>query len=102
MKIIKLKDTLKVNCPNGGFISNRYLLEKDGMGYTITNTFIPKGEPQRWHYKYHLESCLCIKGHGKIQDVKTLKVYDIKPGTMYVLNNHDEHAILRMLIRLLG
>jgi L-ectoine synthase len=95
MKIIsiyKLAGTRReVHCPHGGFISTRFLLESDGMGFTVTRTFIPKGDPQYWHYKNHLEACLCIKGHGKLQDVKTLKVYDIKPGIMYALDKNDAH-----------
>lgn len=95
MKVINIKDLegtdREVHCPKGGFISTRFLLESDRMGFTLTRTYIPKGEPQHWHYKNHLEACLCIKGYGKLQNVETLEVHDIKPGVMYALDKNDEH-----------
>lgn len=95
MKILTaemLMDTEReVNCPNGGFVSRRFLLESDNLGYTITHTTITPGMSQRWHYKNHFESCYCIKGYGILTDVKTGVDYTITPGVMYVLDDHDEH-----------
>ena len=81
-----------VNCPKGGFISNRYLLESDKMGFSLTMTIIPVNGKQRWHYKNHLEACLCISGTGILVDVKNNKEYTISKGDMYALNNNDEHT----------
>lgn len=95
MKIIRLEDIegtpRQVHCPNGGFISNRFLLEEDKMGFTVTKTFIPKGKPQHWHYKNHLEACYCISGYGILTDNRHLIQHDVVPDTMYVLDNHDSH-----------
>lgn len=95
MKIVtfdSIKNTeRKVVCPNGGFISYRFLLKKDGMGYSFHKTFIPKGRLQKWHYKYHLESCYCVSGKGRITDLKTMKTFLIVPDTLYALDNHDDH-----------
>ena len=47
MKVIRTKaldSSRVVECPNGGFVSNRILLESDGMGYAMTKTVIPVGE----------------------------------------------------------
>ncbi len=96
MKIIDFNDLYgtdrEVDCPNGGFKSLRFLLEEDGMGYTMTRTSIPKGEPQRWHYKKHLETCYCIKGHGILINLATEEKFEIKPGVAYVLDKHDDHT----------
>jgi len=94
MKVIKTSDLPKeriVECPRGGFTSNRILLEEDGMGYTITKTIVHPGERQTWHYKWHLESCYCVSGKGVLTNAATGETFEILPDTTYVLDNHDKH-----------
>jgi L-ectoine synthase len=81
----------EVHCPNGGFVSYRYLLEKDGMGFSLHRTFIPKGPQQRWHYKRHKEACFCIQGRGFLTNAASGETFLIEPGVCYVLDKHDEH-----------
>ena len=102
MKIVKLekiKNTLReVECPKGGFVSNRILLEEDGMGYSLTKTVIPPKGKQHWHYKNHLETCFCVSGKGRLtwtenqadNAITTYEAY-IEPDTTYVLDKHDDH-----------
>lgn len=80
-----------VQCPRGGFESIRYLVADDNMGFSLHRTEIPKGDWQHWHYKNHLEACYCVSGKGYLKDAETGEVYEIVPGTCYVLNNHDDH-----------
>lgn len=88
----ELKDMdRKVSCPNGGFISYRFLLESDGMGYSLTKTVIPKGDEQFWHYKNHLESCLCISGEATLTNAVTGEEHPITPDTIYILDKNDAH-----------
>lgn len=75
-----------------GFTSLRYLLQKDNMGFSLHKTIIPQGGPYFWHYKNHLEACFCISGFGELTDLRTGKVYPIKPNTTYVLNDNDPHT----------
>lgn len=95
MKVIKLSDLInterEVFCPKGGFVSRRYLLAKDGAGFSVTNTLIPVNGKQYWHYKNHLEACLCIKGKGKLYNKITNETFDIVPNTMYYLDKNDPH-----------
>lgn len=94
MKVIKtseLQADRVVNCPNGGFTSNRILLESDNMGYTMTKTIVHPGEKQFWHYKHHLESCYCVSGTGRLTNAATNEEFDISPDTTYVLDNNDAH-----------
>lgn len=95
MKIVKISEIKgtdrEVKCPKGGFVSNRILLESDGMGYTMTKTEIPEGNWQHWHYKNHLEACYCVSGWGKIFNRETGEHFDIFPDTTYVLDKHDDH-----------
>lgn len=96
MKVIRNSDVTgtrrEVRCPNGGFISFRYLLAKDGMGFGVHRTEIPKGEPQHWHYTKHLEACYCVSGTGWLVNLKTRERFYIKPGTLYALDDNDDHT----------
>jgi quercetin dioxygenase-like cupin family protein len=76
----------------GGFFSHRFLLEKDGMGYTVTRTVIPAKGPQQWHYPNHLEACYCVSGKGELIDTATGEVHPIRPDTLYALDHNDEHT----------
>ena len=75
-----------------GFRSLRLLLEKDGMGFSLHKTLIPKGKAWRWHYKHHLEACFCVQGRGVLTDLSTNISYEIEPDTIYVLDKHDAHT----------
>lgn len=81
----------EVHCPKGGFVSYRYLLEKDGLGFTMTKTLIPKGEQQFWHYKNHLEACFCVSGKGFLNHAETKEGFLIVPGVVYALDKNDPH-----------
>jgi L-ectoine synthase len=73
--------------------SRRILLKSDGMGFSLHDTLIREGTEQRLHYKHHLEANYCISGRGEVVDVKTGKSYPIVPGTLYALDQHDEHIL---------
>jgi len=94
MKIVdinKLDTDRIVQCPKGGFTSNRILLDSDEMGYTMTKTVIPPNGKQFWHYKKHLESCYCVSGKAELTNADTGEVFEIKPDVTYVLDNNDPH-----------
>lgn len=91
-KIDEIEGTEReVQCPQGGFISYRVLLAKDGMGFGLHKTFVPKGERQHWHYRHHKEACYCIAGCGYLTNAATGEVHKITPDTIYVLDKHDDH-----------
>lgn len=76
-----------------GWTSRRYLLKKDGMGFSFHETIIEEGAKLEMHYKNHLESVYCAKGEGKITSLATGESWEIKPGTMYALNENDHHIL---------
>jgi quercetin dioxygenase-like cupin family protein len=80
-----------VQCPKGGFTSNRLVVEGDGMGYSMTKTVVHPGQPHRWHYRHHLETCYCISGHGRLVNEQTGEVVTVSPDVTYVLDKHDPH-----------
>ncbi len=73
--------------------SVRMLLAEDGMNFSFHITFLEAGSEHVFEYKNHFESVYCMQGKGEIEDLKTGKVYPIKPGTMYALNEHDRHRL---------
>ena len=76
-----------------GWESRRILLKADGMGFSLHDTVVKEGTEQRLHYKHHLEANYCIAGQGEVVDVKTGKTYPISPGTLYALDQNDEHIL---------
>lgn len=73
--------------------STRFLLAGDGMGYSMHETFIKPDTETHMHYKHHLETVYCVEGEGEIEELANGKVHQIRPGTMYALNEHDEHKL---------
>lgn len=76
----------------GNGVSRRLLVHDDGFGYTLCDTIIYKGTSSRLQYMNHLESVYCIGGRGSVV-TRDGAHYDIEPGMMYVLNDHDAHLL---------
>lgn len=77
----------------GNGLSRRFLLQSDGLGYSITDTIVRAGTKSKLEYRSHLESCYCIEGSGEVIDVNGSS-HPIRPGTMYSLNDHDPHWLI--------
>jgi L-ectoine synthase len=77
----------------GNGISRRFLLEADGLGYSVTDTIVLAGTKSPLEYKRHLETCYCIAGRGEVVDAQG-RTYPIEPGTLYALDQHDAHHLV--------
>lgn len=73
--------------------SRRLLLRGDAMGFSMHDTIIHAGTSTRMHYKHHLEAVYCIAGRGTLEAIGSGKCWTIEPGTLYALNEHDEHVL---------
>ena len=73
--------------------STRMLLKDDQMGFSFHITTIYADTETHIWYQNHLESVYCISGEGEIETLADGKVYPIKPGTLYILDKHDEHLL---------
>lgn len=92
MKVIKTSELAAdrvVNYHAG--VSNRILLESDGMGYSMTKTVVAPGPHVFQHYKHHLETCYCVSGNATLTNATTGETFAIVPDTTYVLDKHDPH-----------
>lgn len=75
------------------FDSHRLLLAGDGLGYSFHDTRIKAGSEQHLHYKNHIETNYCVAGQGTVEEVATGRVWPIRPGTLFVLDQHDAHIV---------
>ena len=85
------KSNRRVQAPN--WESTRLVLKNDGMGYSFHVTTIYAGTETEIEYRNHLEVVYCMEGRGTVETLADGKVYDITPGTVYVLNKHDRHIL---------
>ena len=72
--------------------SRRFLLARDGMGYSLTDTVVNAGSESLLEYRNHMEACYCIEGSGEVEDMDGT-IHAIEPGTMYALDRHDRHIL---------
>jgi L-ectoine synthase len=95
MKVRKLSDLegtdRDVQAPT--WKSRRFILADDKVGFSFNDTILYAGTETHMHYQNHIESVYCIEGHAELTDVKTGEVHQITPGTMYLLDEHDEHVL---------
>ncbi|TCP63137.1 ectoine synthase [Rhodovulum bhavnagarense] len=88
----KLKDTNRA-VSDAQWTSVRMLLADDGMGFSFHITTLYAGSEHTFHYKHHFESVYCISGRGAITDLATGETFEIRPGVMYALDQHDKHTL---------
>ena len=79
---------------DANWTSVRMLLASDNMNFSFHITFLEEGSEHTFHYKNHFESVYCMKGKGRITDLATGETHEIKPGTMYALDQHDKHTVV--------
>jgi L-ectoine synthase len=88
------------NVEASSWASRRFLLEKDDMGFSLSETTVYEGTETHIWYRHHLEACYCIEGEGEVEVLAPEpRIYPIGPGTMYALDKHDKH-ILRAKTRM--
>lgn len=73
--------------------SARLVLRNDNVGFSFHITTIYAGTETEICYSNHLESVYCISGNGEIENMADGAIYPIKPGTIYVLDQHDRHLL---------
>lgn len=73
--------------------STRLLLKGDGVGFSFHITTMYAGTETRMCYRNHYESVYCLSGTGEIECIADGKRYPIAPGTIYILDRHDEHIV---------
>jgi L-ectoine synthase len=81
-----------VTAKTGVWRSRRFILAKDGAGFSLNMTTVNPGlEAELW-YKNHIEAVLCLEGEGELTNRETGEVFTIKEGDMYLLDKHERHT----------
>lgn len=91
--IVKRRDEVKV-VEWGNGTSYRFLLEPDGMGFTLCHTVVRAGTSSLLQYRRHLEACYCIAGRGSVVTGDGAVTHELHPGVMYALDSHDQHFLI--------
>jgi len=73
--------------------SMRLLHAEDAMGVTLADGVLEAGFEMELWQKNHLEACYFIEGEGTVEELDSGTVHNIRPGTLYAMNNHDRHRI---------
>ncbi|MDI5964585.1 ectoine synthase [Streptomyces sp. SL13] len=74
--------------------SHRLLVEADKMGFAVCHTVVRAGTKSRLEYRNHFEACYCISGTGRVEAADGSVGYDLSPGVLYALNEHDAHFLI--------
>lgn len=97
MIVRRLEDIIgtgqEVEAKKGTWVSRRFLLKDDKMGFSFHETTIYAGTKTYIWYRHHLEAVYCVGGEGEIEDVETGKTHPVSDGTMYALNKHERHFL---------
>ncbi|BDZ69893.1 ectoine synthase [Methanobacterium petrolearium] len=83
----------EVFAENSNWVSKRFLIAGDNMGFSFNETIIYANTETLIWYKNHVEAVYCVEGEGEIETTEDGVVYPIKPGTMYALDKHDRHFL---------
>ncbi|WP_156857967.1 ectoine synthase [Oceanobacillus sp. AG] len=83
----------KDDVADGNWRSRRFVSAYDRLGFSVNDTVIKGGTKNYFWYKNHIEAVYVIEGEGEIEQIETGKVWQLKPGTIYVLNENDKHEV---------
>ena len=85
--------------PSGTCESRRYVLKRDGMGFSFHWTVLYPNTTMYIHYKRHLEAVMCVKGACEVELVEPMagegsgEVVRVEAGDMYALDGHESHHL---------
>jgi L-ectoine synthase len=73
--------------------SKRIILAKEGVGFSVHETTLYAGTVNDFWYANHIEAVFVFEGEGEIENKATGEVHQLKPGSLYLLNDHDKHQV---------
>ncbi|MEV0297418.1 ectoine synthase [Nocardia sp. NPDC050710] len=76
-----------------GWRSKRIVLGGDGVGFSFHETTIDAGTEHEFHYRHHVEAVWLIEGEGTLHDLDNDVTYELAPGSMYLLDDHERHRL---------
>lgn len=80
-----------VKTPN--WRSKRIVLANAKAGFSVHETTLYAGTVNDFWYANHVEAVFVVEGEGEITNTDTGEVFPLRPGTLYLLDNHDKHQV---------
>ena len=73
--------------------SRRLVLAREGVGFSFHDTVLYAGTETHMWYANHIEAVYCVGGEGELVNNETGETFEIRDGTMYLLNEHEHHIL---------
>ncbi|HEX2175544.1 MAG TPA: ectoine synthase [Nocardioidaceae bacterium] len=73
--------------------SRRFVLAKDRVGFSLHDTVIYGGTETSMWYANHIEAVYCVGGEGTLTNDENGEVFELRDGTMYLLNGNEHHTV---------
>lgn len=73
--------------------SRRFVLAGDKVGFSFHDTLLRAGTESEFWYANHVECVYVYEGTGTLINRDTGEEHDLRPGTVYLLDNHDRHTV---------
>ncbi|NIJ10239.1 L-ectoine synthase [Saccharomonospora amisosensis] len=73
--------------------SKRIVLAKDKAGFSVHETTLYAGTVNDFWYANHIEAVFIVEGEGEVTDKATGETYQLRPGSLYLLDKHDKHQV---------
>jgi L-ectoine synthase len=73
--------------------SRRFVLAKEGVGFSFHDTVLYAGTETDMWYANHIEAVYCVGGEGELVNRETDEVHQLRDGTLYLLNGHERHTV---------
>ncbi|MEQ3551891.1 ectoine synthase [Pseudonocardia nematodicida] len=82
-----------VEAENKQWRSKRIVLGNDKVGFSVHETTLQPGTINDFWYANHIEAVFITEGEGEIYDKDNDVTYQLKPGSIYVLNGNERHQL---------
>ena len=69
------------------------MLASDKVGFSFHDTLLRAGTETEMWYANHVEAVYVYEGTGTLVNRDTGEEFALRPGTMYLLNDHDKHTV---------
>jgi L-ectoine synthase len=73
--------------------SKRIVLAKEGVGFSVHETTLYAGTVNDFWYANHIEAVFVVEGEGELLDKGTGETHQLRPGSLYLLYEHDHHQL---------
>ena len=95
MKVIHIDelDGTDNDVDHGTWRSRRFVLADAGVGFSFHDTLLRAGTETEMWYANHIECVYVFEGTGTLVNRETGEEFALKPGTMYLLDQHDKHTV---------